>query len=255
METQTKYFNSDIGNDEGEWANTYNNNRHSFSTSITSPSTSSSPWFKQQKQRHSKTSPCSVMEPPNTSLTRSFSSMSDSQLMHPNSSTSIDEEPFDCSRQLYKKSYSSLSVISSQNRNGIHCKKNNNNNNNNNNTSSNINSPDAVEWMYAFDIHANSYFPLFIILYVLQYPLLQLLLTNTFFAFFLSNLLYTIAFTYYFYITHLGYRMYKPDLINTQVFLFPIALVVFVFILNLVGYPFGLGWNASRIMAHLYFEQ
>jgi len=133
METQTKYFNSDIGNDEGEWANTYNNNRHSFSTSITSPSTSSSPWFKQQKQRHSKTSPCSVMEPPNTSLTRSFSSMSDSQLMHPNSSTSIDEEPFDCSRQLYKKSYSSLSVISSQNRNGIHCKKNNNNNNNNNN--------------------------------------------------------------------------------------------------------------------------
>jgi len=130
-----------------------------------------------------------------------------------------------------------------------------NNNNNNNNTSSNINSPDAVEWMYAFDIHANSYFPLFIILYVLQYPLLQLLLTNTFFAFFLSNLLYTIAFTYYFYITHLGYRMYKPDLINTQVFLFPIALVVFVFILNLVGYPFGLGWNASRIMAHLYFEQ
>jgi len=47
-----------------------------------------------------------------------------------------------------------------------------------------------------------------------------------------------------------------PFLYNTEVFLFPfLALVVFIFILNLVSYPFGFGgWNASRIMAHLYFE-
>ena len=45
-----------------------------------------------------------------------------------------------------------------------------------------------------------------------------------------------------------------PFLSNTEVFLFPLCVVVFIFLLNLVGYPFGFGWNASRIMAHLYFE-
>jgi len=72
-------------------------------------------------------------------------------------------------------------------------------------------------------------------------------------AFLISNVLYGIAFGWYFYVTHLGYRA-LPFLSNTEIFLFPIAGVLFLFILNLVGYPFGFGWNASRIMAHLYFE-
>jgi hypothetical protein len=46
-----------------------------------------------------------------------------------------------------------------------------------------------------------------------------------------------------------------PFLHNTEVFLFPLAVVVFIFVLNLIGYPLGFGWNASRIMAHLYFER
>ena len=45
-----------------------------------------------------------------------------------------------------------------------------------------------------------------------------------------------------------------PFLSNTEVFLFPIASVVFLYIFNLVGHPFGLGFNGSRVMAYLYFE-
>lgn len=114
-------------------------------------------------------------------------------------------------------------------------------------------SNDSVEWMYAFDIHCNAFFPFFIIVYIIQYFILPIVLANTFLSFFLSNTLYSIAFGYYFYVTHLGYRSLS-FLSNTEIFLIPVALVVFIFILNLVGYPFGLGWNASRIMAHLYFE-
>ncbi len=112
---------------------------------------------------------------------------------------------------------------------------------------------DLVEWMYAFDIHCNSFFPFFIIIYMIQYFILPIVLSTSFFAFVTSNVLYTIGFGYYFYITHLGYRSLN-GLKNTEVFLIPMVVVVFVFVLNFIGYPFGLGWNASRIMAHLYFE-
>mmetsp|Transcript_16603 Transcript_16603/g.24821 ORF Transcript_16603/g.24821 Transcript_16603/m.24821 type:complete len:350 (+) Transcript_16603:166-1215(+) len=110
-----------------------------------------------------------------------------------------------------------------------------------------------VEWMYAFDIHCNAFFPFFIIIYILQYFFLPIVLSNTFTAFFISNTLYSVAFIYYFYITHLGYRNIS-ELNHTEFFLAPIVVVVFIFLLNFIGYPFGLGWNASRIMAHLYFE-
>ena len=45
-----------------------------------------------------------------------------------------------------------------------------------------------------------------------------------------------------------------PFLNNTEVFLFPIVGICFIYILNFIGYPFGVGWNASRIVAHVYFD-
>lgn len=111
----------------------------------------------------------------------------------------------------------------------------------------------SVEFMYAFDVHCNAFFFLFTCAYGVQFFLLPVVLGKGFVSFLLSNMLYSIGFFGYFYITHLGYRA-LPFLSNTEVFLFPLAIVVFIFILNLVGYPFGFGWNASRIMAHLYFE-
>ena len=35
---------------------------------------------------------------------------------------------------------------------------------------------------------------------------------------------------------------------------FPIAAILAIYVVNFVGYPFGLGWNASRIVAYIYFE-
>mmetsp|Transcript_585 Transcript_585/g.813 ORF Transcript_585/g.813 Transcript_585/m.813 type:complete len:283 (+) Transcript_585:180-1028(+) len=110
----------------------------------------------------------------------------------------------------------------------------------------------SVEWLYAFDIHCNSFFPMFCLLYVAQFFLLPLVLSPSLFALLLSNTLYAAAFSWYWYITHLGYRS-LPFLSNTEVFLFPVAAIALVYVLNLVGYPFGMGWNASRLLAQVYF--
>eukprot|EP00550_Attheya_septentrionalis_P006430 CAMPEP_0198282768 /NCGR_PEP_ID=MMETSP1449-20131203/2529_1 /TAXON_ID=420275 /ORGANISM="Attheya septentrionalis, Strain CCMP2084" /LENGTH=289 /DNA_ID=CAMNT_0043979163 /DNA_START=156 /DNA_END=1025 /DNA_ORIENTATION=+ len=111
----------------------------------------------------------------------------------------------------------------------------------------------GVEWLYAFDIHCNAFFPLFVALYGLQFFLLPIVLGKSLLSLILANTLYAAAFSWYFYITHLGYRA-LPFLSSTEVFLFPIAGIMIVYLINLVGYPFGFGWNASRIMAHFYFD-
>lgn len=110
-----------------------------------------------------------------------------------------------------------------------------------------------VEWLYAFDVHCNAFVPLFVLLYGVQFFLLPLVLGTSLLSLGVSNTLYAIAFGWYFYITHLGYRA-LPFLSNTEVFLFPIAAILIIYVINLVGYPFGLGWNASRIIAYIYFE-
>ena len=86
-----------------------------------------------------------------------------------------------------------------------------------------------------------------------QLFLLPLVLGPSLLSLGVSNTLFAIAFGWYFYITHLGYRA-LPFLSNTEVFLFPIAAVLALYVFNYVGYPFGLGFNASRIMAYIFFE-
>mmetsp|Transcript_10984 Transcript_10984/g.23223 ORF Transcript_10984/g.23223 Transcript_10984/m.23223 type:complete len:278 (+) Transcript_10984:199-1032(+) len=111
----------------------------------------------------------------------------------------------------------------------------------------------TVEWLYAFDIHCNAFVPLFVLLYGVQFFLLPLVLGTSLLSLGISNTLFAVAFGWYFYITHLGYRA-LPFLSNTEVFLFPIAAILVLYVFNFVGYPFGLGWNASRIIAYIYFE-
>mmetsp|Transcript_3937 Transcript_3937/g.5363 ORF Transcript_3937/g.5363 Transcript_3937/m.5363 type:complete len:290 (-) Transcript_3937:423-1292(-) len=64
----------------------------------------------------------------------------------------------------------------------------------------------GVEWLYAFDIHCNAFFPLFALLYGLHFFLLPLVLGAGLLPFLMSNTLFAIAFVWYFYVTHLGYR-------------------------------------------------
>jgi len=110
-----------------------------------------------------------------------------------------------------------------------------------------------VEWLYAFDVHCNAFVPLFVLLYGVHLFLLPVVLGPSLLSLGVSNTLFAMAFGWYFYITHLGYRA-LPFLSNTEVFLFPIAAVLGLYVFNYVGYPFGLGFNASRIMAYIYFE-
>ncbi|KAL9183920.1 hypothetical protein ACHAXT_004776 [Thalassiosira profunda] len=110
-----------------------------------------------------------------------------------------------------------------------------------------------VEWLYAFDVHCNAFVPLFVLLYGVQFFLLPIVLGTSLLSLGVSNTLFAVAFGWYFYITHLGYRA-LPFLSNTEVFLFPIAAVLVLYVFNFVGYPFGLGFNASRIIAYVYFE-
>lgn len=72
--------------------------------------------------------------------------------------------------------------------------------------------------MYAFDIHCNAYFPMFILLYVVQFFLSPLLLMESsssskasshreaFMPVLFSNLLYVVAGSYYHYVSFLGYN-------------------------------------------------
>mmetsp|Transcript_11872 Transcript_11872/g.15580 ORF Transcript_11872/g.15580 Transcript_11872/m.15580 type:complete len:305 (-) Transcript_11872:50-964(-) len=109
-----------------------------------------------------------------------------------------------------------------------------------------------VEWLYAFDIHCNSFFPVFVVLYGIQFFLLPVVLGEGLMALILANTLYAAALSWYWYITHLGYRS-LPFLGNTEVFLFPIAAIALVYVVSMVGYPFNFGFNAARVMARFYF--
>jgi len=82
-----------------------------------------------------------------------------------------------------------------------------------------------MEWMYAFDIHCNSFFPLFLVLYVLHYFLLPFIIQPTFAAAVVGNMLYAVALCYYSYITSLGYST-LPFLERTEVFFYPGVVVV-----------------------------
>jgi len=95
-----------------------------------------------------------------------------------------------------------------------------------------------MEWMYAFDIHCNSFFPLFLALYVVHYFLLPFIIQPTLAATLVSNGLYAGALCYYCYVTSLGYST-LPFLERTEVFLYPsgvvaiTALILCLFRINL----------------------
>mmetsp|Transcript_32440 Transcript_32440/g.79389 ORF Transcript_32440/g.79389 Transcript_32440/m.79389 type:complete len:244 (+) Transcript_32440:144-875(+) len=104
-----------------------------------------------------------------------------------------------------------------------------------------------VEWLYAFDIHCNSFFPLFMVLYVLQYFLVMIVLRPGFLPTLVSNTLYVTALSAYCYITFLGYEA-LPFIQGATIFLYPIPLLGLMYIISL-----GLGLNVSRLVLGAYF--
>mmetsp|Transcript_5566 Transcript_5566/g.13500 ORF Transcript_5566/g.13500 Transcript_5566/m.13500 type:complete len:247 (+) Transcript_5566:3-743(+) len=104
-----------------------------------------------------------------------------------------------------------------------------------------------VEWMYAFDVHCNSFFPLFLLINVTQYFLLPYLLADGFLPVFLSNSLYVSAFVYYHYITFLGYSA-LPFLRDAVYFLYPAAIFIVLYVVSLL-----LGVNITIFVCTMYF--
>jgi len=114
--------------------------------------------------------------------------------------------------------------------------------------SSGMTTDQHVEWLYAFDVHCNSFFPLFMILYVVQYFGLFIFLRDGFPSLFFANLMYAASISYYCYITFLGFDV-LPFLQHTLVFLYPIALVIIALVLFLI---FKI--NISQLIMKSYFD-
>ncbi|KAI9208536.1 protein unc-50 [Polychytrium aggregatum] len=104
----------------------------------------------------------------------------------------------------------------------------------------------SVEWAYAFDVHCNSFFPMFLVTYVFQFFFLAIVTKDTWVGRILGNTLYLLGTSYYVYITFLGYKA-LPFLKNTTVFLYPIGVIVILYVISLLGF------NVSKVILDLYF--
>ena len=104
-----------------------------------------------------------------------------------------------------------------------------------------------VEWLYAFDIHCNAFFPVFTLLFTLQYFLVPVLLTPTFLSTLLANSLYLLAIMAYLYVTFLGYAA-LPFIERPERLLYPGTIAVLVFVLSLIA-----NVNMSYHTLNLYF--
>ncbi|KAI8139685.1 UNC-50 [Fennellomyces sp. T-0311] len=103
-----------------------------------------------------------------------------------------------------------------------------------------------VEWAYAFDVHCNSFFPLFLVLYVLQFCFMPLLQRSNWISLFVGNTMYFVATVWYIYGTFLGFNA-LPFLVHTELFLYPIVICVILYVASL----FGL--NISQHVLAIYF--
>eukprot|EP01156_Anaeramoeba_ignava_P024520 Anaeramoba_ignava/c9010_g1_i2.p1 GENE.c9010_g1_i2~~c9010_g1_i2.p1 ORF type:complete len:227 (-),score=44.87 c9010_g1_i2:35-715(-) len=87
-----------------------------------------------------------------------------------------------------------------------------------------------VEFQYSFDIHCNSYFPFFIITNIIVYLLLPIILSTSRISIIFGNFLYIFAYSVYFYITFLGYKV-LPFIQKSYVFLFPLIPLWLLFLI------------------------
>ena len=134
----------------------------------------------------------------------------------------------------------------------------------------------SVEWAYCFDVHCNAFFPLLMLLHVLQlflikgvmqldavWPLIVSLVVSQewFVSTVAANTLWLVAISYYIYVTFRGYSgtwfgfifdkfttiAALPFLKHTEVFLYPILPIVLSYVLAIV-----FRWNVSMAVFRYY---
>eukprot|EP00035_Acanthoeca_spectabilis_P022790 m.445793 g.445793 ORF g.445793 m.445793 type:complete len:248 (+) comp19277_c0_seq1:95-838(+) len=105
---------------------------------------------------------------------------------------------------------------------------------------------EAVEWAYCFDVHCNAFFPLLLILHVLQILIIKVINTTYFVSTMAADTLWLVAVCYYVYITFVGYNA-LPFLHRTVLLLYPGLIAVAVYFVALL-----LNWNISRSVFRYY---
>ncbi|GAB5586138.1 hypothetical protein Unana1_01038 [Umbelopsis nana] len=103
-----------------------------------------------------------------------------------------------------------------------------------------------VEWAYAFDVHCNAFFPVFLVLYVVQFFFIPILVRSSWISLLIGNTMYFLSFAWYAYGTFLGYNA-LPFLVHSELFLYPIGIFFILWIVSLFGF------NVSRTMLQAYF--
>jgi len=104
-----------------------------------------------------------------------------------------------------------------------------------------------VEWAYAFDVHTNAFFPLYLTLYLAQLLLLPIILKDYWVCLWIGNTLYLAAFAQYTYGIYLGLNA-LPFLVRSEFLLSPLLPFFIAYIISL------LGLNVAQSVLHAYFR-
>ncbi|KAG2386241.1 hypothetical protein C9374_002687 [Naegleria lovaniensis] len=110
------------------------------------------------------------------------------------------------------------------------------------------NNQENVEWLYSFDVHTNSFIPVFILLYVVQYTMLPILTMDNIIGTSLSALLFMFAFSYYNYLTFKGY-LNLTFIKNSEIFLYPIAVILVFTVVCIFT-----GFNCTKAVLSVYID-
>ncbi|KAG5353426.1 hypothetical protein C0989_006944 [Termitomyces sp. Mn162] len=103
-----------------------------------------------------------------------------------------------------------------------------------------------VEWAYAFDVHTNAFFPLYLALYLAQLFLLPIILKDNWVCLWVGNTLYLAAFAQYTYGVYLGLNA-LPFLIRSELLLSPLLPLFTAYIISLLGF------NVAKGVLDVYF--
>ncbi|RDB30395.1 Protein unc-50 [Hypsizygus marmoreus] len=104
-----------------------------------------------------------------------------------------------------------------------------------------------VEWAYAFDVHTNAFFPLYLALYLAQLFLLPIIFKDNWVCLWVGNTLYLAAFAQYTYGIYLGLNA-LPFLVRSELLLSPLLPLFTAYIISLLGF------NVAKGVLGVYFR-
>lgn len=114
-------------------------------------------------------------------------------------------------------------------------------------TAYSVEESNKVEWAYAFDVHTNAFFPLYLSLYLAQLFLAPVITKDNWVCLWVGNSLYLASLAQYTYITYLGFNA-LPFLVRSELLLFPLLPLFVGYLISLLGF------NVSKHVLGAYFS-